>query len=100
MAKVIKAEQADTVSLKLPHSLVVELSLIAKQEDRSRSSVVRKFLQEKIEDYKDLQAGLKALEKIKNNPNKKTYSSAEVMERLGISKKDLDPTKHDFSDCD
>ena len=43
----------DLVSLKLPHNLVVQIDNLAKKEDRSRSSVIRRFLIKCIENYQD-----------------------------------------------
>lgn len=48
-----KNNKLDIVSLKLPHNLVVQIDNLAKQEDRSRSSVIRRFLIKCIENYQD-----------------------------------------------
>lgn len=61
-------EKVNTISLKIPSDLDKVLTLFAKSEDRSKSSVIRKALQEYLEDQEDLQAGLAALTAYNANP--------------------------------
>jgi predicted DNA-binding protein len=92
--------QIDTISIKIPHALVEALDKIAGEQDRSRSALIRRIVSDYMEDRADLQIGLKALERMKKNPNRKVYSSEEALEKLGLTKDDIDPSKYDFSDCD
>jgi metal-responsive CopG/Arc/MetJ family transcriptional regulator len=50
----LKNSKLDLVSLKLPHNLVVQIDNLAKQEDRSRSSIIRRFLIKYMENYQDI----------------------------------------------
>ncbi len=49
----MKAEKIDTVSIKMPRFMVKELDKLAKNQDRSRSSLVRNVLQEWIKNKKN-----------------------------------------------
>ena len=59
-----------------------------KKEDRSKSWLIKKALQEKLEDWEDLRDGLKALEEHRRNPQ--VTSCEDLMRELGLIEKDLE----------
>lgn len=77
-----------TVTFKIPDELNELLEELCREEDRSKSWFMRKALQEKLEDWRDLRTGLKALKKHKKNPQ--TISHKDLMKKLGLTDKDLD----------
>jgi RHH-type rel operon transcriptional repressor/antitoxin RelB len=77
------AERINTISVKIPKDLDKILALVAKKEDRSKSAVIRRALQEYLEDQEDLQIGLEALAKYKANPEA-TITLEELMKKHGL----------------
>ena len=75
--------KTDTISIKIPSELNKLLDKIAIREDRSKSSIIRKAIQEYVEDIEDTMIGLKALERFEKG-DKKTYSFEEVNKKLGL----------------
>lgn len=96
----MKAEKIDTISLKIPHSFIKEIDAVAKKQDRTRSAVIRRVLQDYLEEIKEAKDAEKILKEYEKNPNKKFYTLQDLMKNLGISKKDLESIKDNFSDCD
>ena len=76
-----------TLTVRIPDELEKELQHICKEDDRSKSWFVKKALQEKIEDWHDLRAGLKALKEHRKNP--RTISHAALLKELGLTEKDI-----------
>lgn len=76
-----------SITVKIPDSLEQVLNDFCKQEERSKSWIIRKALAEKLEDWKDLRDGLKSLEKHKKNP--KVISQEELIKKLGLTEEDL-----------
>jgi len=72
------AEKINTISVKIPKNLDKILGLVAKKEDRSKSAVIRRALQEYLEDREDLEIGMKALKEFEAG-DEKTYTLEEVM---------------------
>ena len=77
------AEKINTISVKIPEGLDKMLTLVAKSEDRSKSAVIRRALQEYLEDREDLAIGMKALKEF-NEGDKKTYTLEEVEKMHGL----------------
>ena len=73
------------LSLRLPEDINSKLEKISKLEERSKAFIIKKILAEHLSEY------LKP---------KKTYTLKEAMAELGLTEQDIDPKKHDFSDCD
>ncbi|MFC1659616.1 DUF6290 family protein [Pseudomonadota bacterium] len=77
------AEKISTISVKIPEGLDKILALVAKKEDRSKSAVIRRALQEYLEDQEDLEIGMKALKEFEEG-DQKTYTLEEVMKKNGL----------------
>ena len=76
-----------TITVRLPDELEKAMQDICDQEDRSKSWFVKKAVQEKIEDWHDLRAGLKALKKHRDDP--RAISHAALLRELGLTEKDF-----------
>ena len=77
-----------TLTVRIPEELDKVLQQFCEEEDRSKSWLLKKALQEKLEDWQDLRTGLKAL---KNHRKKPRLTSHEVLlKELKITKKDLE----------
>jgi predicted DNA-binding protein len=76
-------EKVNTISVKIPEGLDKMLAFVAKNEDRSKSAVIRRALQEYLEDQEDLMVGMQALKEF-NEGDKKTYSLEEIEEMHGL----------------
>lgn len=72
-----------TLTVRIPQELEKMLETFCKEEDRTKSWIIKKALQEKLEDWNDYRSGVKALKEHKKNGNK-TYSLEEVAKELGI----------------
>lgn len=77
-----------TVTFRIPDELNEILEELCKEQDRSKSWFMRKALQEKLEDWRDLRVGLKALKKHKKNPE--LISHDDLLKKLGLTNKDLE----------
>lgn len=73
----------DTISIKIPHSMNQILENIAEKEDRSKSSLVRKMINDIIEDYYDVLDADEALKEFEND-GMQTISAADVFAKCGI----------------
>ncbi len=80
----MKAEKIDTISLKIPHNFVKKLDKIAKEEDRSRSSVMRMAFEEFLEKYAEEKWTKKVISEYEKDgaSNQKTYTLEEIMKLL------------------
>ncbi len=76
-----------TVTFRIPDELNKILEELCKEEDRSKSWFMRKALEEKLEDWRDTRAGLKALKKHKRNPQ--LISHSDLMRKLKLTEKDI-----------
>ena len=68
------------LSVRLPEPLAKELSLIAKETDRSRSFHVQKALENYIEDFADIQIAIDRL----RDPQDPVVSSKDMRKSLGL----------------
>ncbi len=84
MSKVETREKIDVISIKMPHQVNSVLETIAKEEDRSKSSLIRVILSEYIEDYFDARDGERALQKFEED-GRQTVSADEVFAKCGIN---------------
>lgn len=75
------------LTVRIPDELEKELEKFCKHENCSKSSLVKKALQEKLEDWQDLRDGLKALDAHRKNP--KITSHQTLIAELGLTDKDL-----------
>jgi RHH-type rel operon transcriptional repressor/antitoxin RelB len=66
------------VTLRLPKELEEKLDQLAKKEERSKTYIIRKALEEYLADYEDY---CSAVEVLKSNP--KIYTNEEATEILG-----------------
>ena len=73
-----------TVTVRIPDELEKIMEKFCKKEDRSKSWLIKKAIQEKLEDWEDLQDGLRALRKHKKNPQ--TISLDDLAKELGLTK--------------
>ncbi len=68
----------------MPHQINAVLENIAKEEDRSKSSLIRVILSEYIEDYFDVRDGEKALKQFEKD-GRQTVSADEVFAKCGLN---------------
>ena len=76
-----------TLTVRVPEELEEVLNQFCKEEDRSKSWLIKKALQEKLEDWQDLREGLRALQEHEKNP--RTVSHKNLMKELGLTDKEL-----------
>lgn len=97
----MRAQKIDTITIKIPHNIVAQVDLLAKKQDRSRSAVIRKALQEYLEDLQDVKDAEKIITDYEKDPKKKVISFEQMLKSFNITKKDLEKfTDDDFKDCD
>ncbi|MES2961894.1 MAG: DUF6290 family protein [Pseudomonadota bacterium] len=77
-----------TLTVRISQELDELLQEFCREEDRSKSWILKKALQEKLEDWQDLRDGLKALKNHKKNPNIMSHET--LVKELGLTKKDLE----------
>ncbi len=77
-----------TLTVRIPEELDKILQEFCKEEDRSKSWLLKKALREKLEDWQDLRTGLKALKHHKKKPS--LTSHEKLLRELKITKKDLE----------
>jgi predicted transcriptional regulator len=77
-----------TLTVRIPEELELVIKDFCSKEDRSKSWLIKKALQEKLEDWQYLYDGLKALEKHRKNP--RVTSHKDLMKLLGLTDKDLE----------
>ncbi len=77
-----------TLTVRIPEELDNLLQQFCKEEDRSKSWLLKKALQEKLEDWQDLRTGLKSLKEHRKNPRLTSHEA--LLKELGITKKDLE----------
>lgn len=95
----MKSEKIDTITIKIPHKTTKQFDKIAKEEDRTRSSVMRMAFEKFLEDYNEERWARKVVEKYKKDKSK-PISFEKMLKSLNISRKELDEMEVDFSDCD
>lgn len=71
-----------TLTVRIPEELDKLLQKFCEEEDRSKSWLLKKALQEKLEDWLDERAGLKALKDHKKTPNVTAHKALKI--ELGI----------------
>lgn len=72
-------EKIDTLSIKMPNTLNKILTRVAKQQDRSKSAVIRRLVQEYLEDQEDLMIAEQAWKEFEEG-DQKTYTLEEIKE--------------------
>lgn len=72
---------ATPISLRLPDAIAEKLEDIARSTERSRSYLIRKAVEEYIEEYRDAQDALLRL----HDDDDRVISEKELRKRLGIS---------------
>ena len=88
-----------TLSVRIPDDLNQALEEFCAAKERSKSWVLKKILQEKLEDWADYQVGAKAFREFEIS-GKSRSSIEETMTQCGITKSDINPANFNFSDCD
>ena len=72
----------DTISLKIKHHINKILDGLAQKEDRSKSSLIRKIIDEYIEDQEDIKIAENAMLEFEKNP--KVFSLDYIKEENGL----------------
>jgi len=72
-----------TLTVRIPDDLDKKISLFCKAEDRSKSWLIKKALQEKLQDWIDLQIAKKGSAQYDKNPGI-AISHEELLKELGI----------------
>jgi RHH-type rel operon transcriptional repressor/antitoxin RelB len=67
-----------SVSLRLPEDIVIQLDEVAENIDRSKSYLIKKAIEQYLEEYADYQIALDRL----NDKDDKIISSKEMRKRL------------------
>ncbi|MBM3579301.1 MAG: ribbon-helix-helix protein, CopG family [Alphaproteobacteria bacterium] len=75
-----------TVTFRIPDELNEILEELCKEQDRSKSWFMRKALQEKLEDWRDLRVAKKGRAAYEANPDL-AISHDQLLKELGIKKK-------------
>ncbi|MBU6140466.1 MAG: ribbon-helix-helix protein, CopG family [Proteobacteria bacterium] len=75
-----------TVTFRIPDELNEILEELCKEQDRSKSWFMRKALQEKLEDWRDLRVAKKGRAEYEANPSL-AVSHNQLLKELGIKKK-------------
>ncbi|MBU6338667.1 MAG: ribbon-helix-helix protein, CopG family [Rickettsiales bacterium] len=75
-----------TVTFRLPDELNEELEQLCEEQDRTKSWFIKRALIDKLEEWRDVKAALKAKNEYEKNPNI-LLSHDEVWESLGFKKK-------------
>ena len=87
-----------TLTVRIPDELGEILEKTAHEQERSKAWLVKKAIQNYLEDLVDYKAGVKSL--VNFEKNKQTYTLEEIMKKHRITREELDNTDFDFSDCD
>jgi predicted DNA-binding protein len=74
------------LTVRVPDELDKIINQFCKEEDRTKSWLVKKAIQEKLEDWNDCRAGVKALKEHKKT-GQKTYSIEEIAKEFNITLK-------------
>lgn len=72
------------ITVRIPSELESFVEEFCKEEDRTKAWLVKKALQEKMEDWRDYRAGVKALKEHYAKKGK-TYSLESVAKELGVT---------------
>ena len=72
-----------TLTFRVPDELSQLLEELCKEEDRSKSWFMKKALQEKLEEWRDVRIALKGRAEYEKNPNI-AVSHGELMRELGL----------------
>jgi predicted transcriptional regulator len=75
-----------TVTFRIPDELNEILEELCRQEDRSKSWFMRKALEEKLEDWRDLMVAKKGRKTYESKPDL-AISHNQLLKELGIKKK-------------
>ena len=70
------------LTVKIPDELNSIVEKYCKEEERSKSWLLKKALQEKLEDWKDLRAAKKG--RVRYEAGGKVYSLEEIIDEFGI----------------
>lgn len=80
-----------TLTVRIPQELEKMLETFCKEEDRTKSWIIKKALQEKLEDWNDYRIGAKGLKEYKKNPNQ-AITHQELIKKLGLTQEEIDNT--------
>jgi predicted transcriptional regulator len=77
-----------TLTFRVPDALAEELEKMCEEQDRTKSWFMKKALQEKMEEWRDIRIALKGRAEYERDP-KKVSTHDEILKELGIAKKKL-----------
>jgi predicted DNA-binding protein len=79
------------LTVRIPEELAKMLETFCKEEDRTKSWLIKKALQEKLEDWQDYRTGVRELKKYKKNPNQ-AITHEQLIKKLGLTQEEIDNT--------
>ncbi len=77
-----------TLTVRIPADLEAAIAKFCQEENRSKSWLIKRAIEEKLEDWQDLRDGLKAIDEHRKNP--KVIIHKELMVNLGLTDKNLE----------
>ncbi len=77
-----------TLTFRVPDALAEELEKMCEEQDRTKSWFMKKALQEKMEEWRDIRIALKGRDEYERDPSIVT-SQEDLMEEFGLTEKDL-----------
>jgi predicted transcriptional regulator len=77
-----------TLTVRISDDLEAAIAKFCQEENRSKSWLIKRAIEEKLEDWQDLRDGLKAIDEHRKNP--KVISHKELMINLGLTDKYLE----------
>ena len=77
-----------TLTFRVPDSLAEELEKMCAEQDRTKSWFMKKALQEKMEEWRDIRIALKGRAEYERDPSIAT-SQEDLMAEFGLTENDL-----------
>lgn len=79
------------LTVRIPQELKKMLETFCKEEDRTKSWLIKKALREKLEDWNDCRARVNSPKEYKNNPSL-VANHKKLTKELGLAQKEIDNT--------
>ncbi|MFT6106304.1 MAG: putative DNA-binding protein [Rickettsiales bacterium] len=76
------------LTVRVPDELDKIINQFCKEEDRTKSWLVKKAIQEKLEDWSNYRDGVRALKEHKKNPEL-AISHDELIKKLGLTQEEI-----------
>lgn len=77
-----------TLTFRVPESLAEELEELCKEQDRTKSWFMKKALEEKMQEWRDIRIALKGRAEYEKNPDS-AISHDQLLKELGLTDSDI-----------